>query len=210
MQIVRSYLLALVLPAGILADTAPSAKATFAGGPFWALEAAMEAQPGVLSVTTGYMGGTDTNPNYENVVEGGTGHTLAVEVAFDPKKTRYAKLVDFYWRQIDPLAVNRQFGDSGTQFRTVIYYRDEAQKQDAEMSLRRLQRGGRFKSPIATLVEGVGKFIPAEPAQQDYYKQNPGRYQAWLNFSGREAALSRIWGTGGKVKALPHSGKVSP
>lgn len=191
-------------------DTVSSAVATFAGGPFWALEAAFEGQSGVLSVTTGYMGGTDTNPTYDEVIEGGAGHTLAVEVRFDPKKTRYSRLVDFYWRQIDPLAVNRQFADSGTAFRTVIYYRDEAQKRDAEMSMRRLQRGGRFKSPIATVMEPVGKFIPAEESQQDYYRKNPGRYEAWLNFSGREAALNRIWGTGTKVKALPHSGRASP
>lgn len=192
------------------AAPAASAVATFAGGPFWALEAAFEGQSGVLSVTTGYMGGIDSNPTYDEVIEGGAGHTLAVEVRFDPTKTRYSRLVEFYWRQIDPLALNRQFADSGTAFRTVVFYRDEAQKRDAEMSMRRLQRGGRFKSPIATVVEPLGKFIPAEEPQQDYYRKNPGRYEAWLNFSGREAALNRIWGTGTKVKALPHSGRASP
>jgi peptide-methionine (S)-S-oxide reductase len=184
-------------------DTAGLARAYFAGGPFWALEAALEAVPGVKQVFTGYMGGQDTLPTYDKVVEGAGGHALAVEVLYDAKKTRYAKIAEAYWRQIDPLSLNRQFSDSGTQFRTVLFYRDSAQKQDAEMSLRRLQRGGRFKKPIAAAIEPFpGRFFPAEEQQQDYARKNIRRYEAWLRFSGRKAALDSIWGTGKKVKAL--------
>lgn len=193
-------------------DTSSHAKATFAGGPFWALEAAMEGLPGVKAAIPGYAGPPDSTLAYDRVVEGGTGHVLAVEVRFDPRQITYARLVDRYWRQIDPLAVNRQFADSGSQFRTVIYYLDSAQRRDAEASLRRLQRGGRFKRPIATAIEPAGNFIPAEAGQQDYYKKNAGRYAAWLRLSGRKAALDSIWGTGSRVKALPaHSSrKASP
>lgn len=193
-------------------DTAGLAKATFAGGPFWALEAAFESLPGVQAAIPGYVGPPDSTLDYDKVIEGGTGHVLAVEVQYDPKRIKYAKLADIFWRQIDPLAVNRQFADTGTQFRTVIYHLHPAQKQDAEASLIRLQRGGRFKKPIATAIEPAGNFIPAEASQQDYHRKNAGRYQAWLRFSGRKAALDSIWGTGSKVKALPaHSSrKASP
>jgi methionine-S-sulfoxide reductase len=185
------------------ADTAGLARATFAGGPFWALEAALEAVPGVRFVLTGYVGGQDTLPTYEKVVEGVGGHRLAVEVLYDPKRTRYLKLAEAFWRQIDPLSVDRQFNDSGAQFRTALYYRDSAQKKDAEMSLARLQKGGRFKKPIAAVIEPFpGRFYPAEDAQQDYRSKNGRRFDAWMQLSGRKAALDSIWGTGTKVKAL--------
>ena len=160
----------------------------------------------------GYVGPPDSTLTYDKAIEGGTGHVLAVEVRYDPKRITYARLVDFYWRQIDPLAVNRQFADTGSQFRTVIYYLDPSQKQDADASLRRLQGGGRFKRPIAAVLEPAGNFIPAEAEQQDYHKRNAGRYRAWLRFSGRKAALDSIWGTGSKVRALPNhsSRKASP
>lgn len=191
------------------ADTAGLSKASFAGGPFWALEAAFEAYPGVHSVVTGYAlipghkGAVDSHPDYEKVVEGGTGYCLAVEVRYDPKKVRYANLAHFYWRNIDPLAYNRQFSDSGEQFRTALFYRDSAQKRDATASLIRLQRGGRFKGPIAAVVEPAGTFLPAEEAQQDYYRKHPGRYRAWLKLSRREEVLERIWGSRQRVRALP-------
>lgn len=202
----------LVFAAMTNADTTTLAKATFAGGPFWALEAAFESLPGVEGAMSGYVGPPDSSLAYDKVIEGGTGHVLAVEVRFDPKRVKYAKLVDHYWRQIDPLAVDRQFADSGRQFRTVIYYLDSAQKRDAEASFRRLQRGGRFQQPLAVALEPAGNFIPAEEAQQDYHRKNAGRYRAWVRFSGRQAALDSIWGTGSKVKALPsHSSrKASP
>lgn len=177
--------------------------AYFAGGAFWSLEEAFEKRPGVRAVVPGYMGGTDSAPSYGKVIEGGTGHFLAVEVAYDPKQVTYAKLADFFWRQIDPLTQDRQFSDSGRAFHTALLYRDSAQQRDAEASLRRLQRGGRFKRPVMAAVEPAGKFFPAEADQQDYHKKSPGRYRAWLRFSGRQAALDSIWGTGSKVKAMP-------
>lgn len=195
-----TLLLALAAsPATLLAaaDTA-----YFAGGPFWALEEAFEKRPGVLAVTTGYMGGVDSAPTYAKVIEGGSGHFLAVAVAFDPKQVSYAKLADFYWRQIDPLTQDRQFADSGRAFHTALLFSDSAQKRDAEASLKRLQRGGRFKKPVAAAVEPAGRFFPAEADQQDYHKRSAGRYRAWLKFSGRQAALDSIWGTGTKVKSM--------
>lgn len=205
---------ALFAAAALMAapDSTGLAKARFAGGSFWALEAAFESLPGVKAAVPGYAGPPDSALTYDKVIEGGTGHVLAVEVHYDPEKIRYSRLVDFYWRQVDPQAVNRQFADSGSQFRTVIFWGDSAQKRDAEASLRRVQRGGRFRRPIAVVLEPAGNFIPAEAAHQDYHRKHAGRYQAWLRFSGRKAALDSIWGTGTKVKALPgHSSrKASP
>lgn len=195
-------------------DTTAFSKAVFAGGPFWALEAAFEGQPGVKAAVAGYMGPPDSTLSYAQVIEGGTDHVLAVEVHYDPKQIKYPSLIDLFMRQIDPVAVDRQFADSGSQFRTVIYHRDSAQKRDAGSALRRLQRGGRFQLPLAVALEPAGNFIPAEDAQQDYHKRNAGRYRTWLRFSGRQAALDSIWGTGGKAKPKPlrnHSSrKASP
>lgn len=194
------------------ADSAGLAVATFAGGPFWGLEAALEAVPGVRAVVTGYLGGADSAPTYDKVVEGDGGQVLAVEVHYDPKQVRYLKLAEVFWRQIDPLTQDRQFNDTGPQYHTALYWRDSAQKRDAEASLIRLQRGGRFKKPIAAAVEPLeAEFHPAEEAQQDYYRKHPGRYRAWMDFSGRRKTLDSIWGTGSRVKALPShsSGKAS-
>lgn len=201
-------------PAAAL-DTLGLSKAYFAGGPFWALEAAFENQPGVSAAIPGYMGGADTNPTYEKVIEGGTGHFLAVEVRFNPKRVRYAKLADIYWSQIDPHTRDRQFNDTGTQFHAALLYRDSAQQRAAMASLARVKRD--LRKPVATGVEPAGAFLPAEDAQQDYFRKNPGRYRAWVKFSGREEALRRIWGAraSARAKARPsrtpaHSSTDSP
>jgi peptide-methionine (S)-S-oxide reductase len=197
-------------PSILAPDSAGMSTAYFAGGPFWALEAAFESEPGVRAAIPGYMGGTDSNPTYERVIEGGTGHFLAVAVRYDAGKVSYRKLADLYWKQIDPLARNRQFQDSGDQFRTALLFRDSSQKREALASRARAQRRGRFKDSIVTAVEPAGYFHQAEEEQQDFYKRNAGRYRAWLKFSGREAALRRIWGLKPHERAAPARAPARP
>jgi peptide-methionine (S)-S-oxide reductase len=200
-------------PAFAAPDSGGLSTAYFAGGPFWALEAVFESQPGVRAAVPGYMGGTDSNPTYDKVLEGGTGHFLAVAVRYDARKVSYRKLADLYWRQIDPLAQDRQFLDSGYQFHTALLYRDSAQKREALASRDRAQRRGRFRDSIAAGVEPAGVFLQAEDEQQDYYRKNAGRYRAWLKFSGREEALRRIWEPKSRDQAprgMAPAGKAHP
>jgi methionine-S-sulfoxide reductase len=176
------------------------ALAIFAGGPFWALEAAFEGRPGVVEAVAGYTGGRAPPRSYAEVVEGGTGHCLAVAVLYDKRRTRFGNLVDIYWRAIDPTARNRQFSDTGAEFRTVIFWKDSAQKAAAEASLRKPPRpfgGGPLPGPVTVAVEKAMPFYPAEPAHQDYHRKYPGRYRMWLRVSGREEGLQSIWGGGG-------------
>ncbi len=195
-------------PAFKAPDSGGLSTAYFAGGPFWALEAAFENQPGVRAAVTGYMGGTDSNPTFAKVLEGGTGHFLVVAVRYDARKVSYRKLADLYWGHIDPLAQDRQFLDTGYQFHTALLYRDSVQKREALASRDRAQRRGRFQDSIATAVEPAGVFLQAEEEQQDYYRKNAGRYRAWLKFSGREAALRRIWDPKSREQAPVGKGRL--
>lgn len=198
------------VPAAAAADSGGLSTAYFAGGPFWALEAAFESQDGVQAAIVGYMGGAEANPAYDAVIEGGTGHFLVVAVRYDARRVAYGKLADIYWRHVDPLGRDRQFLDSGYQFRTALLYRDSAQKREALASRERARRRGRFTDSLAVAVEPAGAFLRAEEAQQDYHRKHPGRYRAWLKFSGREAALRRIWdpkARGRDPSALPPGGR---
>ena len=129
------------------APTHPVAKATFAAGCFWCVEAAFDKVPGVLSTTSGYTGGTRKNPSYEEVSAGGTGHAESVEVAYDPAKVSYEKLLDAFWHNVDPLVKDRQFCDVGHQYRSAIFYRNDTEKRLAEASKAEVQK--RFKEPIS-------------------------------------------------------------
>ncbi|PLX84859.1 MAG: peptide-methionine (S)-S-oxide reductase [Desulfuromonas sp.] len=168
-------------------------KATFAGGCFWCMEHPFAALDGVVSVTVGYAGGDRENPTYEEVCAGGTGHAEAVEVLFDPGRIGYDELLEVFWRNIDPTAVNRQFADMGSQYRTAIFFHDEEQRRLAEASKRALQDSGLFAAPIATEISPAGPFYRAEDYHQGYYRKNPVRYGLYRSGSGRDRFLDRTW-----------------
>jgi len=172
--------------------TTPTAIATFAGGCFWCMEPPYDELEGVISTISGYIGGTKKNPTYEEVSGGTTGHAEAVQITYDPTKISYEKLLDVFWRNIDPLTANAQFCDAGSQYRSAIFYHDEAQKNLAEASKRRLQ--GRFKQPIVTEIVRATEFYPAEDYHQDYYKKNPIRYKIYRYGCGRDQRLQTLWG----------------
>jgi peptide-methionine (S)-S-oxide reductase len=195
--------LAAGLAASLVSQAAPPgghATAIFAGGCFWCEETAFEGLPGVLSVTSGYTGGQKKNPTYEEVSSGGTGHAESVEVVFDPAKTSYERLLEVFWHNVDPFQKDGQFCDHGTQYRSAIFYRDEAQRKAAEESKRRLEEEPRFKGKIVTQIVAASTFYPAEDYHQDFYKKNPARYHSYREGCGRDARLKEIWGeaAGGK------------
>src|SRR3990170_5981440 len=152
---------------GQRAGDARHEKATFAGGCFWCMEPPFDELPGVISTTSGYTGGRTKNPTYEQVSSGGTGHAEAVEIVYDPSKITYAKLLDVFWKNIDPITPNRQFCDIGTQYRAAIYYHNEDQKRLAEESKKVLESSTRFQQPIVTEIVAASPFYPAEEYHQD-------------------------------------------
>jgi len=188
-----STALGLVPSAGQAAD-ATTAKATFAAGCFWCAEEAMDKVPGVISTTSGYTGGTRTNPTYEQVSSGGTGHTEAVEVIYDPKKVGYETLLNAFWKNHDPTVINRQFCDGGSQYRPGIFYHNEEQKKLAEASKTKVMQTKTFRQPVLTPIEKAGAFWPAEDYHQDYYKKNPRRYTFYVTGCGRYRRLEALWG----------------
>ena len=172
----------------------PTAKATFAGGCFWCVEADFDKVPGVLSTTSGYIGGTVANPTYQQVSGKGTGHAEAVEIVFDPTKVSYAQLVEKFWRTIDPTTKDRQFCDAGSPYRTAIFTHDAAQAAAVQASLAALEKSKPFKEPIVTQIVPAGPFYAAEDYHQDYYKKNPVRYNYYRTSCGRDARLEQLWG----------------
>ena len=184
----------LALLAGAGAQGAPPATATaiFAGGCFWCVEADFDKVDGVISTTSGYIGGRTPKPSYEEVSRGGTGHAEAVEIVYDPAKVSYQKLLDVFWHNIDPLAKNWQFCDHGDQYRSAIFTRDEEQRRLAEASKAAVAK--RFKQPIETEIVAAGPFYKAEDYHQDYYLKNPLRYRFYRFNCGRDARLEELWG----------------
>ena len=192
--------------AGVLLAVAPVpgeaqgrqlAKATFAGGCFWCMEGPFDKLDGVVSTTSGYTGGSKKNPSYEQVSSGSTGHTEAVQIVYDPAKISYEKLLEVFWKNIDPVAQNRQFCDVGTQYRSGIFFHDANQKRLAEASKAEVQK--RFKKqPVATEITQATAFYPAEEYHQDYYKKNPVRYKLYRSGCGRDARLEELWGKSGE------------
>ncbi|NIO11502.1 MAG: peptide-methionine (S)-S-oxide reductase MsrA [Deltaproteobacteria bacterium] len=170
------------------------ANATFAGGCFWCMEHPFDELDGVQSTTSGYIGGHLKNPTYRQVTTGGTGHTEAVRVVYDPKKIGYEKLLEVFWRNIDPLTPNRQFCDSGSQYRTGIFYYNEEQRKLAEKSKKALEDSGRFSQPIVTEITAATEFYPAEDYHQDYYEKNPIQYAIYRYSCGRDRRLRELWG----------------
>ena len=168
--------------------------AIFAGGCFWCMEPPYDALPGVVSTTSGYTAGRTKNPNYHDVSAGITGHTEAVRVVYDPAKLNYAKLLEVFWRNIDPTAKDRQFCDSGTQYRSGIYTLSPEQKRLADESRAQLEKTKPFKAPIVTEIVAATEFWAAEDYHQDYYKKNPVRYKLYRTGCGRDARLEELWG----------------
>ena len=177
------------------APVAPERTATaiFAGGCFWCVEADFEKLPGVLSAESGYIGGKTVNPTYQQVSAGGTGHTEAVRITYDPAKVGYASLLDHFWKNIDPTVKDRQFCDIGSQYRSAVFYRNDMEKNAIEASKAAILNAGRIKN-IHTEVAPATAFYPAEEYHQDYYKKNPLRYKFYRQSCGRDQRLAEIWG----------------
>ncbi len=168
--------------------------AIFAGGCFWCMEPPFDVLPGVVSTTSGYTAGRTKNPNYHDVSAGITGHTEAVRIVYDPKKVSYEKLLDVFWHNIDPTVRDRQFCDSGTQYRSGIYYLSPQQKALAETSRAQLEKTKPFKAAIVTEIQPASDFWAAEDYHQDYYKKNPVRYKVYRTGCGRDSRLEELWG----------------
>jgi len=172
----------------------PLQVATFAGGCFWCMVPPYDKLDGVASVTSGYTGGRVENPTYEQVSAGGTGHAEAVQVLYDPRKIRYEKLLEVFWRNIDPTVSNRQFCDHGDQYRSEIFYHTEEQKRLAERSKAAIEKSKTFQDPIVTKITSASAFYPAEEYHQDFYKKNPIRYKFYRYNCGRDRRLEELWG----------------
>lgn len=168
--------------------------ATFAGGCFWCMEPPYDRLPGVEKITVGYIGGHKENPTYEEVCSGTTGHTEAVQIEFDPDLISYEKLIEVFWENINPTQVNGQFYDSGTQYRTGIFFHSPAQKKIAEDSKKNLEMSGKFSEKIATEITEASKFYPAEEYHQKYYKKKPDHYKRYSVGSGRVEYKKKVWG----------------
>ncbi len=179
-------------PATAKAATAKLATATFAGGCFWCVETAFEGKPGVKSVVSGYTSGFKLDPTYEEVSSGSTGHAESVQITYDPRKISYANLLDIFWHNIDPTQGDGQFCDHGTQYRSGIYYADEAQKIAAEASKRAIAE--KLQRPVVTEIVIATRFYPAEDYHQDFWKKSPVRYWSYRKGCGRDARLKELWG----------------
>jgi len=169
-------------------------KAYFAGGCFWCMEPPFEALEGVIEATSGYMGGTVENPTYEEVCTGETGHAEVVEVLFDPNVISYKELLEVFWRNIDPTALNYQFADVGSQYRTEIFTVNEEQNSLAQESKKALANSGKFTKEIVTAISPAPEFYIAEEYHQDFYKKQSMRYQMYAKASGRKGYLEDTWG----------------
>ena len=200
--------LALAIPIAVMAvlwstpntmQAAPESSAqvkvaTFAGGCFWCMELPYDELDGVMSTVSGYMGGHKPNPSYKEVSQGGTGHAEVVQISYDPDKVSYEKLLDIFWRNVDPTTPDRQFCDYGNQYRTAIFYHDDEQRQLATSAKNELSDNKPFAEPIITEITAAGEFYPAEDYHQDYYQKNPLRYKFYRYNCGRDQRLKELWG----------------
>jgi peptide methionine sulfoxide reductase msrA/msrB len=186
-------------------ETANMKIATFAGGCFWCTEADFAKVPGVRNVISGYTGGQNENPTYAEVSAGSTGHVEAIQVQYDPSQVSYEQLLAVFWRHIDPTDAGGQFIDRGSQYRSVIFYHDEEQRELAEKSKEEMGKSGKFAKPIATEIQKFTRFYEAEDYHQDYSRKNPIRYKYYRWGSGRDQFLDKVWGS---QKAGSRSGKA--
>jgi peptide-methionine (S)-S-oxide reductase len=173
------------------------AVATFAGGCFWCMEPPFDKTAGVVSTTSGYTGGTKAGATYKEVSAGATGHAEAVRVVYDPRKVSYDKLLEVFWRNVDPVDAGGQFCDRGNQYRTGIFVHDAEQRRIAEQSKATLATSKRLARPIVTEIADAGPFFVAEEYHQDYYVKNPTQYRFYRWNCGRDARLKELWGNEG-------------
>ncbi len=176
------------------AAAAPTAVATFAGGCFWCMEPPYDKLEGVISTTSGYTGGDTVDPSYDEVSAGGTGHYEAVQVRYNPELVSYAKLLEVFWHNIDPLDGGGQFCDRGSQYRSAIFFHDQTQLAAARESIQALEQSGRLHGMIQTEVLPATEFYAAEEYHQDYYEKNPIRYRFYRFSCGRDGRLEDVWG----------------
>ena len=169
------------------------ATATFAGGCFWCTEAALQELNGVEAAISGYAGGEEYNPTYEQVYKETTGHREAVRVYFDPESITYEEILEAYWQSIDPTDPEGQFADKGRSYTTAIYYENDEQKVEAEESKNELENSGRFEKPIVTEILPFATFYEAEEYHQDFYKKSAQRYETYKDLSGREEYKEKVW-----------------
>ena len=201
----------LLLPAALPAASAPPAKAPstsprmkvistatehayFAMGCFWCGENDFEGRPGIKSVVSGYTGGREKHPTYEQVSSHRTGHFEAIDIAYDPAQISYAKLLDIFWHSIDPTQGDGQFCDIGKHYRSAIFYRDSTEANAAYASKRALEKSGVLKKPIVTIIQPASVFWPAEEYHQNYCQVNPERYKSYREGCGRDRRLAQVWG----------------
>jgi peptide-methionine (S)-S-oxide reductase len=184
-----------IMPAAAQLPTMQSGweKATFAMGCFWSAESDFDKLKGVKFTTSGYTGGRVSNPSYEQVARGSTGHVEAIEVAFDPAVVSYEQVLDYFWHHVDPFTAHRQFCDVGAQYRPEIFVHSEAQRAAAEASKQRIAR--RFSEPILVPISAARTFYPADQSHQDYYLKHPAQYRYYRWSCGRDSRLQEIWGT---------------
>jgi peptide-methionine (S)-S-oxide reductase len=196
----RLVLIFVILASGFYGGTvaAQTKEAVFAGGCFWCLEGPFDALPGVMETEAGYTGGQMSNPTYEQVSSGTSGHIEAMRVVYDPGQVDFAKLLDVFWRNIDPLDAGGQFCDRGPQYRSAVFFADAAEESAARASKARLEEDHGFT--IATEILPRSEFYPAEEYHQDYYKKNPLRYRFYRQGCGRDQRLRQLWGAETKVK----------
>lgn len=191
----RSALFASILLSTSLPATAQTTQtAIFAGGCFWCTESDFDKVPGVISTTSGYIGGNKKDPSYEEVSAGASGHAEAVEIVFDPSKVSYQQLLDYFWHSIDPTTANAQFCDHGSQYRSGIFYLNEEQKRLAEQSKTELEKSKPFKDAIVTEITQATQFYQAEEYHQNFHARNPVRYNYYRWGCGRDKRLAELWG----------------
>lgn len=183
-----------------VSDTAGLDRAIFAGGCFWCLETAFEDVPGVRAAISGFVGGDESDPTYDEVSAARTGHTEAVLVSFDPGTISYARLLETFWVNHDPTTGDRQFCDRGRQYRPGIFYLDETQRRLAEASVAWARERLLADAPIVTEISPATPFWPAEAYHQDFYRKNPVRYTTYRIGCGRDARLARLWGPDAAAK----------
>jgi methionine-S-sulfoxide reductase len=197
---------ALAFTFGTPLSSAPAglADATFAAGCFWCVESSFEGVRGVRAVISGYTGGPELRPTYEQVCDHATGHAEAVRVVYDPREVSYAQLLAVFWRLHDPTTRDQSFYDSGHQYRSAIFAHSPEQRAEALASKQALESARRYRRPIVTEISDAGAFWPAEDYHQDYYRTHPVEYHRYRDGSGRDAYIEETWGAGALQSAQRH------
>lgn len=193
-QLLKGWMMLALLLVVAPLQAAQTETAIFAGGCFWCTESDFDKVPGVVSTTSGYIGGHQQNPTYQQVSAGGSGHAEAVQVVYDPTQVSYARLLDKFWHSVDPTTPDAQFCDHGSQYRSAIFYLNSEQQQLAEASKVALEKNKPFKQPIVTQIVAASTFYPAEAYHQNYHERNSVRYNYYRWSCGRDQRLEELWG----------------